>query len=332
MSDLAFINAAEAAGVSPVVLDRPYALPSHPTPRRVAYLLNSSALVNVPGGWFPRFFHRQGPTPYTQKVNFAADNPTVPPQNYTFLADSYLQSLYTINQWGYQEPDINGNLSGPTPAGLMPPGQTRLARTQATQVYSRFLHTGQGDGYNFFASATASQHSQSNRATHWLGHNAVGQFNGQSIAISDRVNLFGIGDVVVDDQGHANVGMFGHSLIVRRSGQDTAGFDIPRIAYLAISSGTRAIDALFVGRGQAHTGMDLSGGTFTGPAIALSQGQRIEFKAPKVASNITGKLTSDAPPDTYVSHDGAGLTFVVGGVTVMRMTPTGIQTYVPVTP
>lgn len=321
--NLDVFNAIEASGVTLIrIPDGVYYSSVAPTGHNVVYLLDPGASVVLgAGSWLPLFYRRLDELGTSQKVNFLEDNPTIPVEDYTILNATY-EYNYWINQWGYQEPDTDGNLSGAFTAGKIPPGQTRLARSGAYQHRLRGLHSGEGDGYNWYYSMSATQHARTNLVTAWGGQNSAGIGGGQVAALSAKVNLYGIGDVVITDNGQEDVAMLGTVLYLRRTGADSGDYHIPRFGHYVISSGTADIEAAFMGTGMCYTGLDLSGGTFSsGSAIALSEGQRISFNAdPPVPAN--GRFVTANAGTTSLRYQTSFTRLAVDNIEILRASST----------
>lgn len=315
---LAFV-AAEAAGASPVVVTGKHFLSTAPSAANVAYRLNSDASVTLgSGGWNPRRYYKDGVTPFDRKVNFKASSPAVPAELYSMLSDSYQLEMYWINQWGYQERDTNGNHSGAF-NGPWPAGQSRGARTGAHQLYLRGAHSGMGDGYNLFGAMTATPHGDTGPITYWSGQNSAGFAGFQVNALGAKVNLYGIGDCVLDDKGFSDVAMLGHVSIIKRSGADSGAYEIPRFSFLSISQGSQPLDHAYGVAGPFRIGLDLAQGDYsTNFAIALKKGQRIGFDG---GPTLAGKFTTNAAGTTYL-HMTTGpdrLEAVVGTTPIFRL-------------
>ena len=319
-SDTAAFSAAEAAGVSPVLVTGQHYLATHPAGSSIAYRLSSDAAITMgAGGWNPRRYYREGVTPYDRKVNPASLNPAVPAEVYTSLTDSVQAHSYWINQWGYQEADTDGNLSGARTAGKIPPGQARLARTGANQFYLQGLHSGEGDGYNLFLSMGVQAHGRINLATAWSGQNSGGMAGGQINALTDKVTLYGLGDLVLDDKTRASVAMLGEVMILSRNGADGT-YGVPRINYMASSTGTLDIDAAFVADGKFRQGIDLTGADISSNvALALKATQRIAFGASVPNVSATGKFTSMAYGGAWIEYTGSFLSLVNGNASMMQV-------------
>ncbi|TWI34920.1 hypothetical protein [Paracoccus sulfuroxidans] len=316
--DRAAFEAVEGDGVSPVKVTGSHFLSSNTAAQNVAYILSSDASVTMgAGGWNPRRYYKDGVTPFDRKVNFSTQNPTVPPGAYTILSDGYQSEMYWINQWGYQEKDTNGNHSGAF-QGPWPAGQTRGARTGAHQLYLRGQHSGMGDGYNLFGSMTVAPHGDG-PITYWSGQNSGGFGNFQVNAQGAKVNLYGLGDCVLDDKGFADVSLLGHVSIVKRFGLDSGDYEVPRFNFLAISDGDKPLDHAYATKGAYRHGLDLANSTFVNNcAIALGEGHRIGFDA---QPPLPGKYTSSTGGTTYV-HKAVGpnrLEFVMEATPILNL-------------
>ena len=302
--------AAEAAGLSPVLVRDAHRIVATPAAHNISYTLTQGASVTPDsGGWNPRRYYKDGVTPYDRKVNFAADNPSVPVEFYANLTDSYQLHKYWINQWGHQERDTDGNLSGSFTAGKIPGGQSRMARTGAYQNYWQGSHSGEGDAYLHYGSMLATPHGSTGSVVYWSGQNSTGYSGFQINAAGAKVNLYGMGDCVLDDKGYQDVAMLGNVSILKPTGGDSGGYEIPRFNYLAMNSGTDDVDHAYGVIGDYFVGVDLSQGTYSGAALALKSGDSIAFDA-SVAPG--GKFTTQTVGDYRIRKSGSKLDFIAG--------------------
>lgn len=278
------------------------------------------------GTFFPKQLLDFGSYDYTYSLRTfrAADYTATPVENYTTIPEGSNFRYRLVNFAGYQEKDTAGNYSGSNPPGLIPPGQTRLARTGIFQNYQEGSHSGFGDCYNTFWSMATYQHPDSNLNTFWSGQNSGGMAGGQCNALTDKVNLYGVGDVVLDDNGNEDVSMLGHVTFLYYSGTESGTYEIPRFGQLIQSAGTNYVDALYIGRGRAYVGADYSGATITGAAIALAQNQKIAWGATPV-STATGKFSTQSVNTTFTDFDGTYLTDTVAGVEILRRSNTRVE-------
>lgn len=194
-------------------------------------------------------------------------------------------------------------------------------RTGVTMSRLRLSHFGQGDAAAYNASVFVG--GQEAGATHYLAQPAGSILNGDISAGAPGVYLNTF-ETIARDNGHDVSSIAFVANLVRTN--DTGALNTRWNGFAVQSQGTRAVDSAYRADGPFHAVFDASRALGQG-GVVLRQGQRIYFQAEANAERARADLG-----DTYVSHDGAGVTFVVGGVTVMRMTPTGIQTFVPVTP
>ena len=311
--------AAEAAGVSPVAVTGQHFLSTAPSAANIAYRLNSDASVTLgSGAWNPRRYYKDGVTPFDRKVNFASQNPTIPPEAYTGLSDSHQAHYYWINQWGYQEPDTNGNLSGAF-SGPFPPGQSRLARSGAQQIKLEALHSGMGDGYNLFGSMAAVPQRTSLPVTNWSGQNSAGFTGFQVNALGAKVNLYGIGDCVLDDKGFSDVAMLGHVSFIKREGADSGAYGIPRFGFLMVSRGSLPLDHAYGASGPFHVGLDLARASFASNfAIMLGATHRLGFDG---SGALSGKFTTNIGGSYYIhkANSPDRLEIVAGDTPILRL-------------
>jgi len=289
------------------------------TPITPIFSLGGSVVQDV-GTFFPKssFDIAKNPYVYGQRTFYAADYTAIPVEFYTEIHEGSQYRSRLTNFAGYQEKDTAGNYSGSHPVGLIPLGQTRLARTGIHQMYLLGSHSGFGDCYNQFSAMSASQHSGTPLVTSWSGQNSSGLFGGQVNAITAKVNLYALGDISINDKAFSDVAMFGQTLFLTRDGTDSGAYSIPRIASMRVSLGALDIDAFDVISGKAFVGYDASGGVFSSnTAIALSQTQRIAWDAAIIAPG-TGKFSTPNVGTTYTYFTGTALVDVVGGVPVWQ--------------
>lgn len=287
--DRAAFILAEASGIRPILLTQDYYLSSNTGGTAGLYDLGGNASVTMGTGAFGpnRYIDNKAKT-FDRKQNVTATNPAPIAQFYTNLNDAPQHEMFWINQWGYQEPDTDGNYSGSN-LGPFPPGQTRLARTGAQQLHLRGSHSGMGDGYNVFASMAVTPHGAT-PITFWSGGNSGGVLGFQVNAIGAKVNLYGCGDMVLDDKGHADVALLGNVSILYRAGANSGAYQVPRFNYLAVSGGANDLDHAYGVTGKYFVGLDLSAGDYSSDfGVTLAADQRIGFDA---GSRLSGKFTT----------------------------------------
>ena len=283
---------AEATGISPILVTKDHYLSTNTSSTSSVYELNGDASITTGVGVFgPNRYIQNGSKTFDRKVNVTATNPNPIPEVYTNLDTGYQYEWYWINQWGYQEPDTEGNLSGPS-KGPFPLGQTRLARTGSTQFNLRASHSGMGDGYNIVASMAVTPQTTDDPITYWSGQNSGGFLGCQVNALGDKVNLYGAGDLVLNDKGFNDIGMLGFVSILYCSGADSGAYKVPRFNYLASSSGSNDLDHAYGAQGKYFVGLDLSGGDYSSDfGITLAADQRIGFDAGTASA---GKFTTQS--------------------------------------
>jgi len=325
-SNNAALTAADNSGLNVIIIpEGTYRLASASAP--AVNLLGFGGIFQQDvGTFFPKQLLDFGSYKYTysQRTFLAADYTATPVENYTEIPEGSNFRFRLVNFAGYQEKDTAGKYSGSNPPGLIPPGQTRLARTGIFQTYLLGSHSGFGDCYNMFWAMAASQHPDSNLNTFWAGQNSAGMAGGQCNALTDKVNLYGIGDVVLDDNSNEDVSMLGHVTFLNYNGTESGTYDIPRFGQLIQSSGTKYIDALYIGRGRTYVAADYSGATITGAAIALAQDQKIAWGATPV-STATGKFSTQSVNTTYTAFNGSFLTDTVAGVDILKRNSARIE-------
>ena len=273
------------------------------------------------GLFFPKQLLDFGSYDYTYSLRTfrAADYTATPVASYTPVPEGSNFRFRLINQAGYQEKDATGNYGV-----VLPPGQTSLARTGISQTYFDGSHSGFGDCYNMFWSMAVSQHANSNLDTHWGGQNSGGMANGGCKALTDKVNLYGVGDIVLDDNANEDVAMLGGVNFLYYNGTESGLYGIPRLGHLISSMGTNYIDAFFIGRGRAYVGADFSGATISGAAIALAQNQKLAWGATPV-NTPTGKFSTQSVNTTFTDFDGTYLTDTVAGVEILKRRATRVE-------
>lgn len=294
--DLSAFQAAEDAGVSPVLLAANHYLTNNATTKSIAYELTSDASVTVNGGsWFPGKYTQKGLVEFTQKVNSAALNPTVPATGYTVIGTAHVHHQYLINHWGWTD-------------------GSSANRTQVAMNRWRGVHSGAGDMYGGYIDIGISP--VAGAKTDWEDQNSAGLINGQIGALGAATNLYGVGDVVLTDNGYADVAMLGQVLFLDRAGANTAGYNVPRLGLLVWSRGANDIDAAISARGKAVVGLDLSGGTYSSNyAIAIASGQRIGFDASAAAS---GRFSTTTGGAWYIYKSTDSLDVVSNNVAILQ--------------
>jgi hypothetical protein len=185
-----------------------------------------------------------------------------------------------------------------------------LARSGAYQFYWRGSHSGEGDGYNLYATMNVLP-SGATPITHWTGGNSGGIAGSQVNAGGAKVNLYGLGDMVLKDQGYTDVALLGYTSFLYRDGADSGSYGVPRFNFLASSLGANDVDAAYAASGNYVVALDLSQAVVSSAyAITLSTDQRIGFNASAPAS---GKFSSASGGSYYISKSGARMITVVNG-------------------
>ena len=281
-----------------------------------AFLRNTTAIVDGPlafptqTGWGNQFNGDNSRSPYqTQMIYSAANgNPFGPVR-----ANGYLYAPHIT-------PNFTSLVIQPGVGWNSTTDRNGPGRTGATANRVWLTHFGQGDAAAYNASVFVAGRREG--ATHFLANPAGSILNGGISAGMDGVYLNTIETIAVDNG--FDVSSIGYVVNMVRN-NDTGAFANVWNGIRVQSYGSRSIDSAFRIDGKADVVFDAVRGT--GAALVARQGQRVYFQG-----SATSQQANTTLGETYVSHDGAGLTFVVGGVTVMRMSPTGIQTFVPVTP
>lgn len=280
--DRAIFIRAEASSLRPIRLARSYYLSSNTDNTAAVYEIGATATVTMGTGLFqPSRRTDAKATTFAQKVNFAATNPvsTGEPVTYQFLEDSYIEHDYLINQWGRQN---------------MVTQDGEASRTGVYNKYTRIVHTGEGDGYCEFWDAFLVKHSRTNLAVRFGGQNSGGLGGGQANAGSEKVNLYGLGDVVISDMGYNDVSLFNYVGISYYDGANSGDYGIPRLGCFQLSNGANAIDANFLAGGPTQIAFDATKADVTWGAYAMKAGQSILFDATEADTGTTGKFAATA--------------------------------------
>jgi hypothetical protein len=195
-------------------------------------------------------------------------------------------------------------------------------RTAATAIRSRIDHTGQGDAAAFNAAVWVAGTRPG--STHYLANPAGSLFNGSISAGASGVYLNTM-EMLMSDAGH-DVAAIGLVLNQRRTNATRATNGVVWDGMRIQSQGSRNTDSGVRIDGGVDVAFNATRQTRSDAAFVMRRGQRVYFDG---SANGEARTSTG---NTYVQMGAEGLLFVVDGVTVMRMTPTGIQTYVPVTP
>jgi len=270
---------AEASSLRPIRLSRSYFLSSNTGNTGAIYDIGTNATVTMGTGSFqPSRYTDNETKTMSQRVNFASTNPvTVEPTTYQLL-DGYIGDDYLINQWGKQ------NLTSPTSTD----------RTGVNVHRVRIIHSGEGDGYGTYWSAAGTAHSRISLADSWKDFNSTGFGGGQCNALSDKVALYGFGDVKLDDRAYSDVAMFNYVGFTTRDGADTVAYHVPRIGSFQLNSGALSIDTFYLASGNANTVFDATQATADWGALAMKAGQAILFDATRGTSSL-GEFAATAP-------------------------------------
>jgi len=264
---LAFTNASSILNVNIYVPYGDYPLTTQVT-NDTLFILEQGTTITVLGSpWYPSRYDIASVTMSSEKVNSAATDPgiVIVGSEYVTLDDSQTNDNTIRNWWGSQYSDINDNTKG---------------RTAVDVFKANAIHYGEGDCYVTRTDATCVRHPRYLEITSARGHNNIGMHNGQVNAGSDQVTLYGLGDMVLHDQGFDNVVMRGQVIIEYFNGAETYGYKADKFGYMIWSNGTGEIDGGFIGRGNIKVGMDLTSASISGSAaINLSQNQRINLDA-----------------------------------------------------
>jgi hypothetical protein len=311
--DAAELSAMNTAGDVSFLTDGTYKTPTAPSIS--VPLIGLGGLISPTSGtFFPKHLYDFGTNNYyyNQRTAYAAEYTDTPTTDYTPIPESSAHRIYWVNETGYQEKNA-GNYSG----SYVSPG-VRLARTGVEAVHIRGAHNGFGDGYDMSLTMAVTAHEGHADITAWAGQNSGGLLGGQVNAINrtvspaigagvGKVNLYGIGDIALNDQGLTGVSMIGHSIILTCDGADTT-YETPRMGVYVASNGANDIDAAHVVEGGFKIGMDFTGCTFsTNAAIALKSGQRIYVDG--TADTAEGNFIADTVGSVYFGYDSSCFQF-----------------------
>jgi len=186
------------------------------------------------------------------------------------------------------------------------------------QIWLNQTHQGQNDCYNLYHAMSVSNIRNITEPTSWGFQPSGGFLNGQNNAATDKVNLYGYGDVVLQDQGYEDVSMLGQVFLVKHTGTSSGDYNTPRLVGLWKNTGSVDIDAIGSFAGKAYIGLDLSTGTFSGAALALSQDQTIAWDAD--GTTLNGEFASTSVSNTNTKFDGTTLTDTVAGNGILQRT------------
>lgn len=280
-------------------------------------------LISAPVG--ADYVLRDGNPVSQTKVVTTTDYQDTPKGKYEIIDSSRLHKFRWINSAGYQEKDTAGKHTGSMAGGTgqIPKGQTRLARTGAQMLLLQGAHSGMGDGYIAFLTMATSKHSETQDVRFWSGQNSSGFWGGQNNALTEKVNLYAVGDLVLNDKGHDDVSMFGRTLLLYRSGRDSGDYAIPRVADYVHSAGEREIDAAYVVKGKFRNGIDLSQADFGGGAILLRSNQGIYWNT-DVPGGL-GQISSKSLGGAYSYFDGRAYIQEIDNAPVMRVRTGGLD-------
>jgi hypothetical protein len=294
--DRAAFIAAEASGFSPILLSQDYYLSSNTGGTAGVYDLGGNATVTMGAGTFqPSRYTENKAKTYRQRVNFTATNPASgDPGAYSLLDTGYIDQQYLINQWGAQNMVT----------------QTSGFRTGAYAQRYQMLHSGEGDGYCTFWSTGVTAHSRIGLATHFAGQSSGGLGGGQTNALSDKVNLYGFGDVVVHDNGYEDVAIYNYVGIVYFNGTDSGDYSVPRLGMFQLNAGTNSIDANFLAGGPTKIAFDATKADVDWGAFVMKAGQKILFDATESAT--AGKFAATAAGSYYMMKSPTTTAIVVG--------------------
>ena len=290
----AFI-AAEATGGKPIVLTQSYYLSSNTGSTSSVYELLDNATVTMgTGSFLPFRFTDNLARTFKKKTNYSASNPvsTGEPTVYSLL-DGGVENSFLINQWGRQN--------------MVTPGGS--SRTGVYNQRIEISHSGEGDGYGSYWSTFVTAHPRIASAVSIDSQNSGGMGNGQANAGSNQVNVYGLGDIVIDDKGYQSVSLFNYVGITYFDGTDGA-YPVPRLGMFQLSNGANSIDANYLAGGNTKIGYDATKANVDWGAFAMKAGQKILFDATE--SSTSGKFAATAAGEYYMMKSPTVPAIVVG--------------------
>lgn len=320
--DLAAFAAADAYGVYPIIVDGPAYLSTAPNPRWGQYLLvGPTASVDQNGSSFlPAYKDEpvEGGGRYIVRALIASQDPSpvITGAEYPMPAEAHSVFYQTYNWWGAQGADIN---------------DAALGRTGMYQTRWQLSHLGEGDAYNWIGGGTVTPHGRIGDATSTKGQSNGGIGGGQWNAGGNQVTLYGIGDIVLSDQGYDSVAIRGLVLHLDREGDDDA------YGYRADSFGLRIYsrEAGDIGnainiQGNFEVGLSLTRAECSSDImISLGEGQKISFDdSAATPGNSYNPETFGAYWIQKTGSDALELAANGGAVAIAAST----LTYTPVTP
>lgn len=163
-----------------------------------------------------------------------------------------------------------------------------------------------------------SKHGRTNLVTRWSGQNSGGIGSAQANALTDQVNLYGWGDVVLQDKGNRDVAMWGQVTILNITGSESGKYAIPRSGVTVLSQ-YKPADYAFAAGGKFKNGLDFGGVEFEGgAAIVLKQNQKISFASPGYAK-VNDEWYSKNIGTTWIDADDTYLNVVAGNRKMFRV-------------
>lgn len=171
--------------------------------------------------------------------------------------------------------------------------------TQGTQIFQNITSLANGaDVYGTFVAGSVSQRNDMT-PTAWGEQNSCGMYNGQINATTDNVNLYGLGDIVLNDNSKSSVSMYGQVLLLYRNGTDGT-YNVPRVGQVIKSIGSQPIDSLIQLGGKTNVGIDANALPTGVPAISLGENTPITFN--DTYSGDPQKVTVGDPRIRYVTE------------------------------
>lgn len=197
------------------------------------------------------------------------------------------------------------------------------SRSNAAQLYLTMQHLGEGDAYNIITNAGASAHPNVELAQAWGDQNSTGFWGGQVNAITDKVNLYGFGDVALNDDSKEDVSMLGSVIFLDHTGTDSGDYNVPRMGMIIGNTGSSYIDSGLGIRGRMYTGIDLTSGKYSsGTALAIEEGDSISWDA--INNEAQGKFSTQDVGITETKYDGSGLVDTVDGNDILERTKSSL--------
>ena len=236
------------------------------------------------------------------------------PTTYTYVTDLTSIDIRHQNGAGYQQyytSDSGG-------------------RTSIPAIYIEGSHFGYGDVPGVSVHYGISQHPNSASISgNWTGANSVVCFDGETVALTQRVNVYGA-EFHLGDNGYDRVAAIGLVLSFdRENGNPSTGYGQYNTVWTGVriqTEGPYPADSGFSVNGLWNVGLDFSGATLSNSAaIALKSNDRVYFGVPATSPPIWFANTLS---DNYQTFDGTKHVFVANGVPSLQIGSTAITSSV----